>query len=95
MQNQLPTPIKIKKEPLTNNKGKSPQTQMNVNKIAHETKRGTPTTNEADEELTSDREETLQSEEVDLTKESDTGEEGSILQRKRARTTRKAPKSCL
>ena len=92
MQNQPPTPIKIKKEPLTNNKGKSPQTQMKVNEIAREMikkKRGAPTTNEANEELTSDREEeTLQSEEVDLTKESDTAEEG-IPQRKRTRRTRK------
>ena len=31
MKNQPPTPIKIKKEPLTNNKGKSPQTQIKVN----------------------------------------------------------------
>ena len=71
---------------------------MKVNEISRETikrKRGAPTTNEANEELTSDREETLQSEEVDLTKESDTGEEGSILQRKRTRTMRKVPKPCL
>ena len=65
---------------------------MKVNEIAREMikkKRGAPTTNEANEELTSDREEeTLQSEEVDLTKESDTAEEG-IPQRKRTRRTRK------
>jgi len=94
MQKQPPTPVKIKKEPLTDNKGKSPQTRMKINEIARETikrKKSTPKTNETDEELTSDREK--ETEDVDLTKESDTEEESSIPLRKRTRRTRKTRKN--
>ena len=54
MQKQPLTPVKIKKELLTDNKGKLPQTWMKINEIAHEMikrKKITPTTNETDEEL--------------------------------------------
>jgi len=94
MQKQPPTPVKIKKELLTDNKGKSPQTRMKINEIARETikrKKSTPKTNETDEELTSDREK--ETEDVDLTKESDTEEESSIPLRKRTRRTRKTRKN--
>ena len=70
---------------------------MKINEIAHEMikrKKITPTTNETDKELTSDREkETLQAEDVDLTKESDTEKESSIPLRKRMRRMRKTSKT--
>ena len=59
-------------------------------------KKITPTTNETDKELTSDREkETLQAEDVDLTKESDTEKESSIPLQKRMRRMRKTSKPSL
>jgi len=67
---------------------------MKINEIAHEMikrKKSTPKTNETDKELMSDREK--ETEDVDLTKESDTEEESSIPLRKRTRRTRKTRKN--
>jgi len=93
IQSQPPNSVKIKKEPGTEDKGKSPKNQIKINEIAGEVikrKRGTPTIkpNKTDGEM-SRKDDTLSSVEVVDISKSDDEEESTSQRRQPRRKTKK------